>query len=184
MTTLYEIVRHKNDLTQLLLQVSICLVLLLTFICIGLYFSHFGFDRGLMVNDHIEAILKAGQFAADGPRTYEFFANKYKFMTVMLFLVLVGLFMTNRLVANRKPCFGLLSLFLCLVGLGISLYQVLRIVMDKALRASEEFWNLTYESLLRDTVLFDWFCVATLMVLIAMQVPIFVQLLVTKPKNY
>lgn len=156
----------------MLKRISIGLALGALVISFGLYFMSLGFDGGLRAAEmensesQIEGDIK---FSGGGTRTYQYLANRYQIITCSLILFMVGLFFVNwrrnSLLVSRR-LFSVLGT----IPLLLALYQFWWIFAEKNLRSQETYWNEPRDSLMRDSMPYEYVCFFFIVILILIQI--------------
>lgn len=174
---LWKHAHQKNDLSKILRKISLSLGLIAFIVCLGLYFEYYGFDQGFLVAEksYENLLVDRIELSGDGPRTYEFFGDMYRYIASFLLIFLISKFLEaknlSEIVFGRKLLFQIM----CLFSLSLALYQFWQLFYWKKDRSQSSFWTEPYDKILRDTVLFDWFCLVIILVLLIIQIiiPIF-----------
>lgn len=166
---LLKITQPKTGILKICNIVSLCLSFIAFSICLGLYFAHYGFDMGYEIAEKLYSIPVEGvTFSSHGPRTYEGLADMYKYITWILAMSLTSKFLETKLdkileieIFFQIICFSLLSLIL---------NQLWWLFAEKDLRSQTMFWDKPYDSLLCNSVPFDWICLFIVLTLMIIQI--------------
>ena len=171
MDKLLKITQSKTDILKIFNIISLCFGLIAFIICLGLYFEHYGFDKGLLIGeDRYQNLLSGMNFSFGiGPRTYEFFANKYKCIAWFLMIFLIGKLLETG-VSYKFLKTKIISQIICFFSVALSLYQLRELLYGKFYRSQNGTWNEPFDTILRNSVPFDWLCLFIVLVLLIIQI--------------
>jgi hypothetical protein len=155
MINLWKQAVRNNNLSKLLWVMSVSLGVIAFLICFGLHFAHYGFDKGMDVFSEERYSYKSLGIVLSGPLIYEWLTFQYKVISGVLAFFLIGKFLdTKSIIKSLK--LNLFSQIVCFSSLSFALYLFWEIFREKLARAEKPFWNEPYDSLMRDSVPFDW----------------------------
>lgn len=155
---------------KILHLVSLGLGIVVVTTCFALYFEHYGFDQGLLVAEQsYENALNQVGVSLHGPRTYEFFANKYKYVGLLLTLFLICKIWEWRSI-DAISVLGYAIQAICIASLVLIVVQIQEIFVQKNIRDEDLFLGQAYDSLLRNSLPYDWLCLISTFILLLIQV--------------
>lgn len=120
-------------------------------ICLILYGQHYGFDLGTETADAIyKEMYGRPSLSGGGQRTYEFFAERYFYISCFLTVYLIGVFLWSRLLSGISAFFFL----------SLTIYQFYKVSSTYSYLVSDltevDYSNSLYFVLLRDSVVWIW----------------------------
>lgn len=153
----------------MLRKISLGLGLVAFIICLSLSFESYGFDTGYeLAKEKYENPAGKINFGINGPRTYEYLAEKYGLISWFLVIFLIGKsveFKSNYKYVEAK----ILSQILCFLSLGLTLFQIRRLLLAKSFFETA-LWDEPHNILLRKSVSFDWIILFIALILLAIQI--------------
>ncbi len=153
----------------MLRKISLGLALIAFIICLSLSFESYGFDAGYeLAQKKYENPIGKINFSDHGPRTYEYLAEKYGLITWFLVIFLIGKSLELKSIYKNVGA-KILSQTLCFSSLGLILYQIRRLILDKSL-VDTAFWNEPYHILFHKSVSFDWIILSIALTLSVIQI--------------
>lgn len=163
------ILRKRTDYAgvKILQFGSLGLGLVIVVTCFALYLEHYGFDQGLIAAEQTYGnTINRVEASLHGPRTYEFFANKYKYIALLLLVFLTGKIWEGRS-SRGVSALGFVVQAIGAAALGLVLIQLQQIFMQKNIRAQEFFLGEPYDKLLQSSITYDWlFLIGTAILLL------------------
>lgn len=170
--SLSKLVHRNVKLEERLAIAAIILGILGVLAAQGLFLVYRGFDQGLAVRDASENLVNGIQFAVDGPRTYAYLAGIYLKVAFWMGASTLVQFQAHR---SRLGVRWIWALHVTgIVLLTLSLYQLWWIFAEKDLRARSISWIEPSDSLLWESVGWDWFLLLTALILLFTQIVILV----------
>lgn len=162
-------VRQRISLLKLLWKISVSLGLIAFIICFALYFEFYGFDTGYKLAEESYAVSMSDiKISSHGARIYEAFGNMYKYCAVFFAMFLIGKFLEIK--SDRILEMKIIFQVVCFSFLGLILYQLRQMFFEKGLRSQTTFWEQPFDSLIYNSVPYDWLCFFITLILLIIQI--------------
>jgi hypothetical protein len=156
-------------------RVTVGLGVICFVISLVLFIQHAAFEEGLLVSKiSTGQVIEPVEYSVHGPRTYEFFAERYKFLTLFLFLYLIWKLFEKK----EKILYQIINLTILVLVVN----QLWKVLYWKLNRSRSTYWNEPYDIVLRESLPLDFICGGIILFLFVSQVSILTANILRKRK--